>query len=133
MFPHLNIHKYTLNLSRWADLQSDWSHIARYEVVFECTKCTKFQSSWFWYLSPSVGCKSQGKIGSNKQAEQKFDEVRFNLKKLNNLEVRKQYQIEITNIVAALENLSDDEDINMAWENIKEDIKTSAKDSLDLH
>jgi len=29
-----------------------------------------------------------------------------------------------------LENLSDDEDINKAWENIKENIKTSAKESL---
>jgi hypothetical protein len=32
-----------------------------------------------------------------------------------------------------LENLSDDEDINRAWENIKENIKTSAKGSLGLH
>jgi len=32
-----------------------------------------------------------------------------------------------------LENLSDGEDINMAWENIKENIKTSAKESLGLH
>jgi len=32
-----------------------------------------------------------------------------------------------------LENLSDDEDINMAWENIKENIKTSAKESIGLH
>jgi len=55
---------------------------------------------------------------------------RFNLRKLNGLEFRKQYQIEITNRFAALENLSDGEDINGAWENIKEDIKTSAKESL---
>ena len=32
-----------------------------------------------------------------------------------------------------MENLSDDEDINSAWENIKENIKTSAKGSLGLH
>jgi len=32
-----------------------------------------------------------------------------------------------------LENLSDDKDINRAWENIKENIKTSAKESLGLH
>ena len=51
---------------------------------------------------------------------------KFNLRKLNELEVRKQYQIEITNRFAALENLSEDEDINRAWENIKENIKTSA-------
>ena len=34
---------------------------------------------------------------------------------------------------AALENLSDDEDIDTTWENIKETIKTSAKKSLGLH
>ena len=43
--------------------------------------------------------------------------------------VRKQYQIEITNRFAALENLSDDKDINRVWKNIKENIKTSAKKS----
>jgi len=32
-----------------------------------------------------------------------------------------------------LENLSDSEDVNSARENIKEDIKTSAKNSLGLH
>jgi len=31
-----------------------------------------------------------------------------------------------------LENLCNDEDINRAWENIKENIKTSAKESLGL-
>ena len=32
-----------------------------------------------------------------------------------------------------MENLSDDEDVDRTWENIKENIKTSAKVSLDLH
>jgi hypothetical protein len=32
-------------------------------------------------------------------------------------------------MLAALENLYDSEDINRAWENIKENIKTSAKES----
>jgi hypothetical protein len=41
----------------------------------------------------------------------------------------KQYQIEITNRFAALENLSDNEDINRAWKNIKENIKASAEES----
>ena len=49
------------------------------------------------------------------------------------MEVRKQCQIEITNRFAALENLCEEEDINGAWENIKENIKTSAKESLCLH
>jgi len=32
-----------------------------------------------------------------------------------------------------LENLNDDEDVNRTWEKIKENIQTSAKDSLSLH
>jgi hypothetical protein len=54
-------------------------------------------------------------------------------RKLNELEVRKQYQIKISNRFAALNNFSDSEDINRAWENIKEHMKTSAKERLDLH
>jgi uncharacterized protein YPO0396 len=55
------------------------------------------------------------------------------LRKLNEPEVREQYKIEIANKFAALENLSDDEDVNRIWENIKANIQTSAKESLGLH
>jgi len=34
---------------------------------------------------------------------------------------------------ASFWNVSDEEHINRAWENIKENIKTSAKESLGLH
>jgi len=68
-----------------------------------------------------------------KQGAQKFDGERLNLRKLNELEVKKQYQIEISNRFAALENLSEDKDINKAWENIKENFKTSAKGSLGMY
>jgi hypothetical protein len=36
---------------------------------------------------------------------------RFNLRKINELEVKKEFQIKITNRIAVLENLSDSEDI----------------------
>jgi hypothetical protein len=54
-----------------------------------------------------------GKIG--KQAAQKFDVERVNLRKLSELEVRKQHQINISNTFAPLENLNDSEDISRAW------------------
>jgi len=63
-------------------------------------------------------------LAVNKQAAQKFDWERLNLRKLNELKVRKQYQIEITNRFGALVNKTDGEDTNRAWENIKDDIKT---------
>jgi hypothetical protein len=43
-----------------------------------------------------------------------LDGKRFNLGKLNELEVGKQYQIEISNRFVAMENLRDIEDINRA-------------------
>ena len=77
--------------------------------------------------------KVRERLAKSKQATQKFDGERFNLRKLNELEVRNQYQIEITNRFAALENSSDGEDMILTWENIKENIKTSPKKSLCLH
>jgi hypothetical protein len=68
-----------------------------------------------------------------KQAAQKFDVEIFYLKKLSELDVRKQYQIKISNRFAFLENLNVSEDINRSGENIKESIKISAKESLELY
>jgi hypothetical protein len=61
-----------------------------------------------------------------------LDGNRLNVRKLNELEGRKQYQVEITNRFAGLENLSDGKDINRAWENIKR-ISDPQLDSLGLH
>ena len=62
--------------------------------------------------------KARERLAVGKQAAQRFDRQRINLMKLNEPEVREQYQIEITNRFSALENLSDDEDVNRTWENI---------------
>jgi len=59
-----------------------------------------------------VIAKVRERLAVGKQAAQGFDRQRFNLRKLNELEIRKQYQIEITNRFAALENLNNDEDVN---------------------
>ena len=74
-----------------------------------------------------AAAKVRERLTVSKQDAEVFDVERFNLRELNNLEVRKQYQIKISNQFAALEKLSDSENINRAWENIKENIKTSAK------
>jgi len=68
-----------------------------------------------------------------KQTAQTSDVKRINLRKLSEPEVRKQYHIKIENRFATLENLNDKEDINRAWENIKDNIKISAKGSLGLN
>ena len=66
--------------------------------------------------------KVRERLAVGKQAAQRFDRQRFNLRKLNEPEVREEYQIKITNRFAALENSDDDEDINGTWENIKENV-----------
>ena len=77
--------------------------------------------------------KVRERFAGSKQAAQKFSVERLNLRKLNGLEVRKQYRIKISDRSAALGNSSDSADINRAWGNIRESIKTSAKESLGLH
>ena len=52
-----------------------------------------------------VVAKVRERLAVNKAALQRFDGGRFNLRKLNELEIWKQYQIEITNRFAALEIL----------------------------
>jgi len=80
-----------------------------------------------------VIAKVRERLAVGKQAAQRFHRQRFNLRKLIEPEVREQYQIEITNRFSTLENSNDDEDVNRTWENIKENIQTSAKESLRLH
>jgi hypothetical protein len=77
--------------------------------------------------------KVRERLAVGKQAAQRFDRQRFNLRKLNEPEVREQYQIEIRNRFAALENVKNDEDVDRTWENSKENIQTSTKESLGLH
>ena len=72
--------------------------------------------------------KVRERLAVSKQTVQKFDGEIFNPRKLNELQIRKQYQIEFTNKFTALKNLGDGEDINT-----KENSKTSAKKSLGLH
>jgi hypothetical protein len=80
-----------------------------------------------------VVAKVRERLAVSKQAGQKFDAERFNLKKISGLDVRKQYQLNISNRFAVSENLNVSEGINSAWENIKENIKISAQESLGLH
>ena len=87
--------------------------------------------NWLWYWSLSGTCKNWGKV--NKQIAWKFDLERINLKKLSELEVRKQYQIDISNSFTALWNLNYIEDIRRVWESVKDYIRYPAKESIDLH
>jgi len=62
-----------------------------------------------------VTVKVRVRLAISEQAAQTFDVKRFDLRKLRELEVRRQYQIKGSNMFAALKNLSDSKDINRAW------------------
>jgi hypothetical protein len=133
MFPHWNMCKYT-----WSSAGGK-THNQTYRILTD----RRWHSSILDVRSvKGVDCdtdhylvvtKVRERLEVSKQVAQNFDGEWFNLGKLNEEEYRKQYLIEISNRFAALENLSDSEDIKMAWENIKDNIKTTVKDSLGLH
>jgi hypothetical protein len=77
-----------------------------------------------------VVAKVRKRLAVSKRAAQKIDTERFNVKKLNEGHVKEQYQVTIRNKFAALENLEDGGDIDGAWDNIRENIESSAKESL---
>jgi hypothetical protein len=69
-------------------------------------------------------------LAVNKHRSQRFDMERFNLKKLNKVERKKEYCFYASNRLAALEDLDTEVEINSAWKTIRENIKISAKDGL---
>jgi hypothetical protein len=58
--------------------------------------------------------KLRERISLNKRARQNFDLETFDLKNLNDVEVKEKYQLEISNRFAALESLDVSFDINNA-------------------
>jgi hypothetical protein len=55
---------------------------------------------------------------------------RFNLKKLNYVEGKEQFRVEVPNRFATLEDFDTEVKINSAWKKIRDNIKISAKESL---
>jgi hypothetical protein len=74
--------------------------------------------------------KVSERLAVNKQRSHRFYTERFHLKELNNLEGKEQFRVEVSNRFAALDDLNTEVEINSAWETIRENIKISAKESL---
>jgi hypothetical protein len=79
-----------------------------------------------------VVAKVRERLAVRKHAAQKFEFERYNLRKLSELEVENSIRQDL-NHVCNFGELTDSEDINRAWRNIKENFKTSAKASLGLY
>jgi hypothetical protein len=77
-----------------------------------------------------VVAKLRERISVSKRARQNFDLERFDLKKFNDIEVKEKYHVQISKRFSDLESVGESFDINNAWEIIRENIKTSAKDNL---
>jgi hypothetical protein len=133
MFPHRNIHKYTrTSPDGKTNNQIDHVLIDRrwHSSILDVQSFRGADCITDHYL---VVAEVRERLSARKHAAQKTDVNRFNLKKLSEREVRKEFQIEISNRFEALENLNDIEDVNRAWENIRENIKISAKEMLGLY
>jgi hypothetical protein len=57
----------------------------------------------------------------------------FSIKKLNGVEGKEQYRVEISNRFATLEQLEAEEDINSSWGTIRENIRIPAKENLSYY
>ena len=128
MFRHRNIHKYA-----WTTPDGKTHNQIDHVLIGRRWHSSVLDVRSFRRDHYLVIAKVRERLAVGKQAAQRFDRQIFNLRKINEPEVREQYQVEITNRFAALENFKDEEDVNRTCENIKENIQTSAKESLGLH
>jgi len=132
MFPHRHIHKYT-GTSPDGKTHNQIDHVLidrRWQSsVLDVRSFRGADCDTDHYL---VIEKVRERLAVGKQVAQRLDRHRFNFRKLNEPEVKEQNQAEIKKRFAALENSDDDENVNRNWENIKENIRNSAKESLGL-
>ena len=77
-------------------------------MAFEHARCT-FRGAECDTDHCLVVAKVRERLAVSKLTAQKFDVEKFNIWKQNELEVRKQYQVKISNKFAVLENLLDSE------------------------
>jgi hypothetical protein len=130
MFPHRNIHKCTYT-SPDGKTHNQIEHILverrRHSNILDVRSYRATDCDTDHCL---VLAKVGERLAVNKQRSHILHMERFNLKKLNEVEGKDQYRVEVLNRFAAFEDLDAGVEINSAWEMIRENIKFSAKGSL---
>jgi len=112
MFLHHNIRKYTCTSPvRKTHYQTDYILIDRrwHSSILNVRSLRGADCDTDYYL---VVAKVRERMAVSRQSAQKFQVERFILCKLSELQVRKHYQIKISNKSAALEHLNDREAIH---------------------
>jgi hypothetical protein len=96
-FPHRDVHKHTWN-SRDGVTHNQIDHVLidkrRHSNILDVRSFRGADCDTDHYL---VVAKLRERISVSKQARQMFDLERFNLKKLDDIEVKEKYQLEISN------------------------------------
>jgi hypothetical protein len=120
MFPHRNIYKYTWK-SPDGKTHNRIDHILvdrrRHSDVLDIRSFRAADCDIGHYL---VVAKVTERLEVNKQRSQRLHMEMFNLKKLNEVEGKEQFRVEVSNRFAALEDLGTELEINSAWETIRE-------------
>jgi endonuclease/exonuclease/phosphatase family metal-dependent hydrolase len=105
MFLHCNIYKYTWK-SPDGKTQNQIDHILvdrrRHSNVLDVRSFRAADCDAYHYL---VVAKVRERLALNKQGSQRFDMEKFSLQKLNYVEGKKQFRVEVSNRFAALEDL----------------------------
>jgi hypothetical protein len=130
MFPHHNIHKYTWTTPD-VKIHNQIDHIlvdrTRHSNVPDVQLFRAADCDTDHYL---MMANLRERLAVNKQRSQRLRMERFNLKKLNEVEGKDQFRVEVSNRFAALEDLDAELEVNSGWETIRGNIKISAKESL---
>jgi hypothetical protein len=126
-FPQRNIHKYTWN-STVGKTHNQIDHVlidrTLHSSIPDVRSFGGADCDTDHYL---VVVTVRERPSVSKRAAEKIDAERFNVQKLNEVDVKEEYQVTIRNKLAALGNLEDSGDINRAWDNIRGNIKISAQ------
>jgi hypothetical protein len=130
MFSHSNIHKYT-----WTSPDGKTHNQIDHILVDRRRHSNALGARLFRPADCGsdhhlVVAKVRERLAVNKQRSLRFHMEWFNLKKLNQIEGKEQYRVEVSNRFAAVEDLDTEVEINTAWKTIRENIKISAKESL---
>jgi hypothetical protein len=133
MFPHPNIHKFTW-ISSNGKTHNRIDHILidrrRHSNILNVRSFRAANCETDLCL---VVAKFRDRLAVSKQIIHRVHMERFNLKNLNEVEVKERHHVQISNRFTKLENLNTEVDINRAWGTIRENINISAKEILSYY